>query len=89
MLWNRPDFTDEEARSYREVFERFATEGDGTISTKDLMAVMRSLGQNPTEAEVQEHHILPFIPHPHTPTIHPMRTHLPTIPTDQFSKLRS
>jgi len=38
----------------REAFALFDKAGTGRISTKDLSVVMRSLGQNPTELELQE-----------------------------------
>ena len=37
----------------QEAFALFDKDGDGTITTKELGTVMRSLGQNPTEAELQ------------------------------------
>ncbi|XP_063430888.1 neo-calmodulin-like isoform X1 [Mytilus trossulus] len=39
---------------FKEVFELFDKDGDGTITIKELDTVMRSLGQNPTENEVKE-----------------------------------
>ena len=38
----------------QEAFALFDKDGDGTITTKELGTVMRSLGQNPTEAELQD-----------------------------------
>ena len=32
----------------------FILDGDGTIDAKELGTVMRSLGQNPTEQEIQD-----------------------------------
>ena len=41
-------------KEYKEAFALFDSDGDGTITTKELGVVMRSLGQTPTEAELKE-----------------------------------
>lgn len=46
-------FTQEEKEEFVEAFNLFDRDGDGSISVKELGTVLRSLGQNPTEAEVQ------------------------------------
>ena len=46
--------TEEQIAEFKEAFSLFDKDGDGTITTKELDTVMRSLGQNPTEAELQE-----------------------------------
>ncbi|KAF8652894.1 hypothetical protein AX16_004082 [Volvariella volvacea WC 439] len=38
---------------FKEAFALFDKDGDGTITTKELGTVMRSLGQNPSETELQ------------------------------------
>uniref|UniRef100_A0A8C9L938 EF-hand domain-containing protein n=1 Tax=Pavo cristatus TaxID=9049 RepID=A0A8C9L938_PAVCR len=43
-----------EKQPFKEAFSLFDKDGDGTITTKELGTVMRSLGQNPTEAELQD-----------------------------------
>ncbi|VDM94117.1 unnamed protein product, partial [Onchocerca ochengi] len=45
---------DEFICKFKEAFSLFDKDGDGTITTKELGTVMRSLGQNPTEAELQD-----------------------------------
>jgi Ca2+-binding EF-hand superfamily protein len=46
--------TEEQINEFKEAFSLFDKDGDGTITTKQLGAIMRSLGQNPTEAELQD-----------------------------------
>uniref|UniRef100_A0A7N5J8W6 EF-hand domain-containing protein n=1 Tax=Ailuropoda melanoleuca TaxID=9646 RepID=A0A7N5J8W6_AILME len=46
--------TEEQIGEFKEAFSLFDKDGDGTITTKELGTVMRSLGQNPTEAELQD-----------------------------------
>ena len=45
--------TKEQIEEYAGVFEMFDVDGDKTISTKELSTVMRTLGQNPTEEEIE------------------------------------
>merc|ERR1712233_104878 len=46
--------TEEQIAEFKEAFSLFDKDGDGTITTKELGTVMRSLGQTPTEAELQD-----------------------------------
>ena len=48
------ELTEEQIAEFKEAFSLFDKDGDGMITTKDLSSVMRSLGQNPTEAELQD-----------------------------------
>jgi len=46
--------TEEQISEFKEAFSLFDKYGDGTIETKVLGTVLRSLGQNPTEYELQD-----------------------------------
>ena len=46
--------TPEQIAEFKEAFTIFDTDGDNTISTKELGRVMRSLGQSPSDAELRE-----------------------------------
>nr|XP_002739903.1 PREDICTED: calmodulin-like [Saccoglossus kowalevskii] len=46
--------TEEQIAEFKEAFSLFDKDNDGTITTKELGTVMRSLGQNPTDSEVQD-----------------------------------
>jgi len=37
---------------FKEAFDEFDKDGSGTISNKELLHVLRSIGQNPTEDEI-------------------------------------
>ena len=46
--------TEEQKAEFKEAFSVFDKDGDGTITIDELGTVMRMLGQNPTEAELQD-----------------------------------
>ena len=46
--------SEEQILEFKELFSLFDKYGDGTIATNLLGTVMRSLGSNPTEAELQD-----------------------------------
>ncbi|XP_067647520.1 calmodulin-like [Eurosta solidaginis] len=46
--------TEEQILEYKEAFSLFDKNADGMITVKELGTVMRSLGQNPTEGELQD-----------------------------------
>ena len=50
----RDQFSDEQLAEFQEAFALFDKDGDGRITSQELGTVMRSLGQNPTEAELRD-----------------------------------
>ena len=48
------NLTDEQVIEFREAFQAFDKDGNGSITTKELGTVMRSLGQNLSESEIKE-----------------------------------
>ena len=48
------NLTDEQIIEFREAFQAFDKDGNGSITTKELGTVMRSLGQNLSEGEIKE-----------------------------------
>jgi len=54
VLAQADSLTEEQIAEYKEAFSLFDKSGDGTITTKDLGTVIRALGKNPTEAELQD-----------------------------------
>ncbi|KAK2162459.1 hypothetical protein LSH36_98g03026 [Paralvinella palmiformis] len=51
---NHNNIKEEQLAEYKEAFSLFDKDGDGCITTHELGTVMRSLGQCPTEAELQD-----------------------------------
>ena len=53
-MTNSTNLSENEIAEFKRAFSMFDKDGDGTITTKELGTVMRSLGQNPTETELQD-----------------------------------
>ena len=54
MTATSEQFTQDQISELKEAFSLFDKDGDGSITTKELGIVMRQLGQNPTESELQD-----------------------------------
>lgn len=48
------NYTEEQINEFKEAFSIFDRDGDGTITIKELKSVMRSLGLNPSDVELQD-----------------------------------
>lgn len=48
------NLTEEQIAEFKEAFQIFDKDGDGSITTKELGTVMRSLGQNPSDEDLQQ-----------------------------------
>ncbi len=48
------ELTEEQISEFKEAFTKFEAGNEGAITTKDLGPVMRSLGLNPTDPELQK-----------------------------------
>ncbi|CAN6466583.1 unnamed protein product [Victoria cruziana] len=48
------ELTDEQISSMREAFSLFDSDGDGRIAASELGILMRSLGENPTQAQLKD-----------------------------------
>jgi len=48
------ELTGDDISKFKQAFSLFDTDGDGSISTKDLQTIMKQLGHDPTEAELRD-----------------------------------
>ncbi|XP_017079815.1 calmodulin-related protein 97A [Drosophila eugracilis] len=48
------ELTEEQIAEFKDAFVQFDKEGTGKIATRELGTLMRTLGQNPTEGELQD-----------------------------------
>lgn len=50
---HEPGLTASQIKKYSTAFRKFDTDKDGNINGKDLGKILRHIGHNPTEAEIQ------------------------------------
>ena len=48
------ELTEDEIAEFKEAYSLYDTDGDGAITSEELGTIMRSLGQDPTEAELKD-----------------------------------
>ncbi|CAH1245067.1 CALM1 [Branchiostoma lanceolatum] len=48
------EMTEEQISEFREAFELFDKDGNGSIDAEELGTVMKELGQNPTKSELKD-----------------------------------
>lgn len=54
MFEKADQLTAEEIAEYKEAFQLFDTDGDGSITAIELGTVLRKFGMNPSDAELQD-----------------------------------
>jgi len=50
----KDDLTPEQKKEYKEAFDLFDKDGGGTVTVEELGTVMRSMGQDPTDEDLQD-----------------------------------
>ena len=53
-MYEEEYITDEQRKDYQDIFDQFDKDKDGKISGKELANAMVSMGQNPTEDEIND-----------------------------------
>ena len=53
-MYEEEYITDEQRKDFQDIFDQFDKDKDGKISGKELQNAMFSMGQNPTEDEINE-----------------------------------
>ena len=52
-IYDQHRFNDQQIQHFKEIFSELDKDGDGTLDTKYVGTIMRSLGQSPTESELR------------------------------------